>query len=92
MNTNKRFNSVWDALEENPVRAENLKLRSKLMIAISEHIKQQNLKQKEIAEILHITQPRVSSLLQGKINNFRLDSLIDMAHRLGLRISMEIAA
>ena len=92
MNTNKRFNSVWDALEENPVRAENLKPRSKLMIAISEHIKQQNLKQKEIAEILHITQPRVSSLLQGKINNFRLDSLIDMAHRLGLRISMEIAA
>lgn len=92
MSNDKRFNSVWSALEDNPVRAENLKLRSKLMMAISEHIKQQNLKQKEIAEILHITQPRVSSLLQGKINDFRLDSLIDMAHCLGLHISIEIAA
>ena len=29
------FNSVWDALEEDPVRQENLKLRSQLMIEIN---------------------------------------------------------
>jgi len=31
-----RFNSVWDALEDDPVRVENLKLRSALLIAINE--------------------------------------------------------
>jgi hypothetical protein len=30
-------------------------------------------------------------LLQGKIERFRLDSLVDIAHRLGLLVSVEIA-
>jgi predicted XRE-type DNA-binding protein len=76
MSDDKRFNSVWDALEDDPVRAENLKLRSALMMEIAEKIKSQGLTQMQAAEILHITQPRVSALLKGKINNFRLDGLI----------------
>ena len=44
------------------------------------------------AEVLHITQPRVSALLKGKINDFRLDSLVDMAHRLGMQVSINVAA
>jgi predicted XRE-type DNA-binding protein len=92
MSDDKRFNSVWDALEDDPVRAENLKLRSALMMEIAEKIKSQGLTQMQAAEILHITQPRVSALLKGKINDFRLDGLVDMAHRLGFHISLEVAA
>ncbi len=92
MSDDKLFNSVWDALEDDPVRAENLKLRSVLMIEISEKIKSQGLTQIQAAEILQITQPRVSALLKGKINDFRLDALVDMAHRLGLHVSLEVAA
>ena len=44
------------------------------------------------AKVLHISQPRVSALMQGKIEEFRLDSLVDMTHRLGLRLSIRIAA
>ena len=32
------FESVWDALEDTPTEAENMKLRSTLMIAISEAV------------------------------------------------------
>ncbi len=92
MSDNKRFKSVWEALEDDPVRAENLKLRSVLMIEIAERIKKQELTQTQAADILQITQPRVSALLKGKINDFRLDSLVDIAHRLGLHISLEVAA
>jgi len=92
MSDNKRFNSVWDALEDDPVRAENLKLRSALMIEIAEKIKVQELIQIQAAKILRITQPRVSALLKGKINDFRLDGLVDMAHRLGLHVTLEVAA
>ncbi len=92
MSDNKRFTNVWDALEDDPVRAENLKLRSALMIEIAEKIKKQELTQTEAADILQISQPRVSALLKGKINDFRLDSLVDIAHRLGLHISLEVAA
>ena len=92
MSYNDRFASVWDALEDDPVRAENLKLRSALMIEIAERIKDQKLTQAQAAEVLHITQPRVSALLKGKINDFRLDSLVDIAHRLGMRVSINVAA
>ena len=50
-------------------------IRSALMIEISERIKEQDLTQTQAAKILHITQPRASALLKGKINEFRLDSL-----------------
>ena len=87
-----RFESVWDALEDDPIRQENLKLRSELMITISEIIKDRGLKQQDAAKLLHISQPRISALLKGKINEFRLDTLVDLAHRLGLHVSINIAA
>jgi len=92
MSKKDRFNSVWDALEDDPVRQENLKLRSALMMEIAERLKNQGLTQTQAAEVLHITQPRVSALLKGKINAFRLDSLVDMAHRLGMHVSISVAA
>ncbi len=92
MSDNQRFSNVWEALEDDPVRVENLKLRSALMIEITEKIKSEGLTQAQAAEILQITQPRVSALLKGKINEFRLDSLVDMAHRQGLHVSIRVAA
>ncbi len=32
--TDGRFESVWDAIEDDPAQAENLKMRSGLMIAL----------------------------------------------------------
>ena len=90
--SNKKFDSVWDAIEDDPVRQENLKLRSALMIEIAERLREEGLTQKQAAEVLHITQPRVSALLNGKINAFRLDSLVDMAHRLGMHVSISVTA
>ena len=92
MNRTETFSSVWEALEDNPIRAQNLRLRSKLLIRITEELDSLNLNQTEIAGILGITQPRVCALKQGKIEQFRLDSLVDIAHRLGLSVSLRIAA
>lgn len=92
MTAKTTFESVWDALEDDPIRSENLKLRSELMIAISETIKDRDLKQQAAAELLAISQPRVSALLKGKIDDFRLDTLVDLAHRLGLHVSINVAA
>lgn len=92
MTKKNQFSSVWDALEDDPVRQENLKLRSALMMEIAEQIRSRDLTQTQAAKVLHITQPRVSALLQGKIGEFRLDSLVDMAHRLGMHVSISVAA
>ena len=92
MNNRQQFKSVWEALEDDPIRVQNLKLRSAAMIEITGKIAAMGLTQTEAAKLLTISQPRVSALLQGKIGKFRLDSLVDMAHRLGLNVSIRIAA
>jgi len=92
MSKEQIFKSVWDALEDDPVRAQNLKLRSALMIEIREKVNELEITQAQTAKVLCISQPRVSALLQGKIESFRLDSLVDMAHRLDLNVSIRLAS
>ncbi|MFT4928866.1 MAG: putative XRE-type DNA-binding protein [Phenylobacterium sp.] len=86
------FSNVWDALEDDPVKAENLKLRTVLLSAVIDHINNEEMSQTETAKHLGITQAKVSALIKGKISEFKLDSLVDIAHKLGLHISMEVAA
>ena len=86
------FNSVWDAIEDDPIKAENFKLRSALMNDIVLKLAEVADSQKEAAIILKTTQPRISALKQGRINSFRLDMLVDFALRLGLGVSINVAA
>jgi predicted XRE-type DNA-binding protein len=82
--------SVWDAIEDTPEEAENLKLRSALMVALKAHLARSNLTEAQIAKLLGVTQPRVSDLLRGKINAFGLDALVNMATAAGLRVKISI--
>jgi len=86
----KRFANVWDAIEDTPEEAENLKLRSALMVALKAHLARSNLTQGQIAKLFGVTQPRVSDLLRGKINVFGLDALVNMAAAAGLRVKISI--
>lgn len=89
--SDERFSSVWDAIEDTPAEAENMKLRSALMIALKEHIERQGWTQREAARQFGVTQPRVSDLMRGKIDLFGLDTLVNMAVAAGLRVEMRIA-
>ena len=40
MSKKQRFASVWDAIEDTPVEAENMKLRSELLLALKSRIAQ----------------------------------------------------
>ena len=71
----KRFASVWDAIEATPEAAENMKLRSMLMMAIQRHIKDAKLSQAEAAALFGVSQPRISNLMNGRIELFALGQL-----------------
>jgi predicted XRE-type DNA-binding protein len=88
---NESFDSVWDAIEGTPVQAENMRLRSALMIALEEYIAREGLTQSQAAKVFGVTQPRVSDLIHGKIGLFGLDSLVNMAAGAGLHIEMRVA-
>lgn len=87
-----RFDSVWDAIEDSPQEAENMKLRAQLMRAIVDCIERKKLSQVEAAHILGVSQPRVSDLTRGKIDKFALDVLVNMAMSLGIRVKLQIAS
>jgi predicted XRE-type DNA-binding protein len=89
--SNERFASIWDAIEDTPAEAENMKLRSALMMALKDHIAHAGLSQSEVAQLFGVTQPRISDLLRGKIDLFGLDTLVNMAVAAGLHIEMRIA-
>ena len=67
-------------------------MRSELMMAINKKIETDGFNQTEAAACLEIGQPRVSALSRGRIDSFRPDTLVNFAHRLGLRVSIKIAA
>lgn len=87
---NEAFDSVWDAIEDTTGQAENMKLRSVLMMALEQHIKQSGWTQAETAKRLGITQPRVSDLVRGKIQRFGLDTLVNMITAAGLHVEMRV--
>ena len=88
--SNERFDNVWDAIEDTPEEAENMKLRSTLMRALKDHISRTGLSQSQAAKLFGVTQPRISDLMRGKINLFGLDALVNMAAAAGLHVELHV--
>jgi len=80
------FENVWDALSPTKEEAENMKFRSQLAIALNGLITKRGLSTTEAAELLGVSQPRISELSKGKIHLFSVDKLITMLAHAGMHI------
>jgi predicted XRE-type DNA-binding protein len=88
--TEQTFASAWDAIEDTPAEAEDMKLRSTLMMALERHIRSKRWTQAEAARRLGVTQPRLSDLLRGKIDLFSLDTLVNILAAAGLQVEISV--
>jgi predicted XRE-type DNA-binding protein len=70
--------------------AENLKIRTDLMIRLSKVIEGRRLTQAQAANLFGVTQPRISDLVRGKIDRFSIDTLIAMLGHAGIRIQIVV--
>lgn len=86
--TQKRYESVWDAIEETAGEAQ--KLRSRLVMALQDHIARAKLNQAQAAKLFGVAQPRTSNLMHRKIDLFNLDTLVTMAASAGMRVEMRL--
>ncbi len=73
-----------------PEKVQNLLLRSDLMTRIERCVKTSGLKQKDAAARLGVTQPRLNDLLEGKIEKFSLDALVNMLGNAGMRVELSM--
>ena len=81
---------IWSALEDDPVVAANLRLRSSLMASIRKVVLSWNVPQVHAAKQLEISQPRLSALLRGHIDRFSVDALVNIAARAGISVEFEL--
>jgi predicted XRE-type DNA-binding protein len=86
----KRFDSIWDAIEDTAEDAAAMRARANLMLELQEHLRKRKLTQTEAARLLKVAQPRVSDLMRGRIDLFSTDTLIDMLGRMGARVTVSV--
>ena len=82
--------NVFADLGFNPQEAQNLLLRSQTMMVISQWYEGSGLTQAAAAKTLGLTQPRLNQLLKGKIGEFSLDALVNLATSAGMRVGLTI--
>jgi len=69
-----------------------LQMRADLMADLRKFIKTKRFTQTKAAEILGVSQSRVSDLTRGKWEKFSLEMLITLATRAGMHVTLKTAA
>jgi predicted XRE-type DNA-binding protein len=69
-----------------------LQMRADLMADLRKFIKTKKLTQAKAAQILGVSQSRVSDLIRGKWERFSLEMLITLATRAGMHVTLKTAA
>lgn len=81
--------SLFEMVAQDPVELNSLILKSKLAAIIGMMVVSKGWTQTKSAEILKMSQPRVSNLLKGKLNLFSIDSLFECLFKLGYKLDMD---
>ncbi|QNG49794.1 helix-turn-helix domain-containing protein [Sphingobium yanoikuyae] len=66
-------------------------LKFDLHIIIAKEISKWGKTQGECAAIIGIGRPRLNDLTRGRLNKFSLDTLVDIAEKIGIRVEMIVA-
>jgi predicted XRE-type DNA-binding protein len=82
--------NVFVDLGFDKAEAENLKMRADLMIRIVQFHRKSGMTQAAAARALDLTQPRLNALLKGKIGQFSLDALVNIAVKAGLNVRLVV--
>ncbi|WP_298012412.1 XRE family transcriptional regulator [uncultured Castellaniella sp.] len=65
-------------------------LKEQLMAELATWIEQHHLKQAEAAEILMVSRPRVSDVVNKKTAKFTIDTLVEMLSRIGKPVRLAV--
>jgi predicted XRE-type DNA-binding protein len=88
----KSSGNVFIDLGYSPDEAAVLQMRADLMDKLRKFIETKKLTQANAAQILCVSQSRISDLIRGKWERFSLEMLVTLATRAGMRVSLKTAA
>jgi predicted XRE-type DNA-binding protein len=88
----KSSGNVFVDLGYSPDEAAILQMRADLIANLRKFIKARKLTQLKVAEMLGVSQSRISDLARGKWEKFSLEMLIILATKAGMRVTLKTAA
>jgi predicted XRE-type DNA-binding protein len=82
--------NVFEDLGFEAEEADNLRVRARLMAPLERYVRERDLTQMEAAKELETTQARISELVNGKVQAFSIDALVNMLSRVGLEVDVRV--
>lgn len=76
----------------NPPSAADLKTKYELAVAINEALRQRGLSQSAAAAVLHIPQPKISALMNYRLEGFSVQRLFRILNALGCDVVIQIGS
>ncbi len=86
----KSQENIFEDLGFEPDKAANLKIRADLILDLQRHIKKRKWTQQQAADFFNETQPIISNLMNGDIERFSIDKLVQMIVKTGMQIKVEV--
>jgi predicted XRE-type DNA-binding protein len=87
-NVTKGNSNIFEDLGFDKEESTNLKIRADLMLDLRKFIQSQNWTQAEAAVFFGETQPRISNLMNGDIDRFGIDKLVQMLSCAGMNVQV----
>ncbi len=84
--------NIFEDLGFDSQEAANLKIRADLMLDLRRFIQSKNWTQAEAAMFFGETQPRISNLMNGDIERFAIDKLVQMLSQAGMDVRVLVTA
>jgi predicted XRE-type DNA-binding protein len=82
--------NVFEDLGFEGGEAENLRVRARLMAPLERYVRERDLTQMEAAKELDTTQARISELVNGKVQAFSIDALVNMLNQASLEVDVNV--
>jgi predicted XRE-type DNA-binding protein len=84
----KEYRNPLELLAQNPIELSLVSVKSKLMIIVTQLIREHDWTQAQAAKEIGVSQPRISNLMNGQISKFSIDMLLEMLGKLGYLLDM----
>lgn len=85
------YESIWDAIESNAGEAAIMRVRSMLLMTLVIHVRNWNITPAQAAKKLNITTALVKEILQGNINIFTIENLVELCDTVGLVVNVDVS-
>jgi predicted XRE-type DNA-binding protein len=82
--------NIFEDLGFTPSEAAALKVRADLMLNLRKYILSQGWTQEQAAAFFCETQPCISNLIDGEVDRFSADKLINMLAQAGMQVRVEV--